>query len=284
MTDLDDLREELQRLGRRPVPAPRHEFVDGLLVRLVGDADVGSRPAPAPLRPPVRRRFAPIRTVALGSIAAALLLAVGLAGLFARGGGSDGVPGGSVVDVELSAAGTGADRGATINADGKVTTSDQTPVADGEVKVVCTRSGQFQTASGTSISCDAGDTVTIEVLGGYVRAAVSPQPTVAPPTTVAPPSTITLTNETVEGQGPIKLSWQPYGGRERDVVYVLNRTERGATTHPALAPGVTSYEEPVPSSEAVITYALEVRAFDGRLLAISDAFVKITVVSASHSG
>ncbi len=90
MTDLDDLRDELERLGRRPVPAPRAEFVDDLLARIVGDDATGEVPAPLPLRPAARRRFAQPRAVALVSVAAALLLAVGVVGMLVRDVGTTG--------------------------------------------------------------------------------------------------------------------------------------------------------------------------------------------------
>lgn len=70
----DDLRNELERVGRLPVPEPRTEFVDALAQRL---HLVDLTPAPLPQVPERRQALARYRMVAGGAIAAVALSAVG---------------------------------------------------------------------------------------------------------------------------------------------------------------------------------------------------------------
>ena len=80
--NLDELDNELVRMGRQPVPAPRPEFVRSLLDRIELDEDL---PTPVPIQMARRDPWARFRMVAVGAVAAALLSAVGLVSVLRDG-------------------------------------------------------------------------------------------------------------------------------------------------------------------------------------------------------
>jgi hypothetical protein len=159
VTDLDDLRVQLERLGRRPVPTPRPEFADELLRRLQsGEADV--LPMPTPLHDRDRRRRAPVRIAALGSIAAALLLVIGVLSVLSGGDSKQQV----TFDFDPSSTSkSNTVDGVKVNDSGKIL--QDIDVQDGWVTATCSKGGQFRLANGEVRECKQGDTMQLYVLG-----------------------------------------------------------------------------------------------------------------------
>ena len=158
MTDLDDLRVQLERLGRQPVPLPRQEFADKLLRDLQSGETTGVLPMPTPLHSRERRRSVPGRIAALGSIAAVLLLVVGLVSV-ATGGGSK-----QQVTFNLEPTSSPSEKpvgGVKLNDDGQILKD----VKDGWVLATCEKAGQFKIVGGDTYTCKQGETMRLLVEG-----------------------------------------------------------------------------------------------------------------------
>jgi hypothetical protein len=212
VTNIDDLRDQLERLGRRPVPTPRPEFADELLRRLqVGEAtDV--LPMPTPIGPRERRKAVPARIVAMGSIAAALLLVIGLIGLTSGGDSKQEMS--FSFDIEPTPIGSTTVDDVKVNDSGTILGEG---VKDGLAIAKCQKGGQFKDASGQVYTCAAGETWEIRIKDRRIIEArrapdettqVAAVQTEAPSTTVAPqttavPSTTTLpTTATTTSSSP----------------------------------------------------------------------------------
>jgi hypothetical protein len=201
MTNIDDLRDQLERLGRRPVPMPRPEFADKLLRDLQsGETSTDVLPMPTPIGSRERRKRVPARLVAMGSIAAALVLVIGLIGLTGRGGPKqdmsfsfesvDATPIGSntVDDVKVDERGTVLGEG----------------VQDGLATAKCQKGGQFKDAAGQVYTCAEGETWEIRIKDRRIIEARKLQATTTQvaavqtevPATTAAPQTTTASSTT----------------------------------------------------------------------------------------
>ena len=72
----DDLRAQLEKIGRLPVPEPRPEFTDSLLTRLHAIDQLSVAPVP-PAAPALHQPWLRMRMIAAGAVAAGILSAVG---------------------------------------------------------------------------------------------------------------------------------------------------------------------------------------------------------------
>src|SRR4051812_42953357 len=211
-------------MGRRPVPAPRPEFVRSLLDRIELDEDL---PTPVPIQMARRDPWARFRMVAVGAIAAALLSAVGLVSVFKDGGSKE---------ITISAAPVSSlnqpnvpqdpslTKEITVGNDASVTTED------GSYKAACPgEATKIPTTKGVYV-CRAGETVLLVIVGGRVVDAgpedgieapetpptttATPGPTIAPPPaqTVPParvPSASVVTTTTAPGTAPTTTAATP---------------------------------------------------------------------------
>ena len=147
----EQLRDQLERAGRRSVPAPREEFVDALLARIqMGDADL-PRPVPLAARSASRR----LRLTAVVGMAAALLIVVGaVATLQSAPSGEN--------DVAAQLAGQTLPGGSSVEGDFLAGNPE-----DGTHPAVCTRGGRIATADGAYI-CQKGERLEVEVADGKI--------------------------------------------------------------------------------------------------------------------
>jgi hypothetical protein len=179
--NLDELHDELVRMGRRPVPAPRPEFVRSLLDRIQLDEDL---PAPLPIELAPRRRepWARFRMVAIGAVAAALLSVVGLVSVFRDGSGGKEltISASPVVNSQVSVPPA---KEITVGSDGSVATED------GHYRAACPAEGtKIPTAQGVYV-CRVGETVLLEIGGQRILFAGPEDGSAGPdatPTTGAP--------------------------------------------------------------------------------------------------
>ena len=221
--NLDELHDELVRMGRRPVPAPRPELVRSLLDRIELDEDL---PTPVPIQMARRDPWVRFRMVAVGAIAAALLSAVGLVSVFKDGG---------TEDITISAAPVSSlnqpnvpqdpslAKEITVGNDASVTTED------GRYQALCPGEGtKIPTTKGVYV-CHAGDTVLLVIVGGRivdagVEGVVTSEPpastttgapgaTVAPPPAQTPPARVpsasVVTTTTAPGTAPTTTAATP---------------------------------------------------------------------------
>jgi hypothetical protein len=168
----DELREELQRLGRQPVPAPRPDFVEGLLTRIQLTEDLQ---VPAPIQLVPRQPWAKFRMVAAGAVAAALLAAVGLFSLFQGGSPSRG---GVLSNSELhsQAVGEVTQTGTLkVSPDGDVSLAEHPdePAPAGTYDAQCTADARIKSRDTGTITCKAGDKVNLTVENGQIISARS---------------------------------------------------------------------------------------------------------------
>ncbi|MEA3215091.1 MAG: hypothetical protein QOJ19_1247 [Acidimicrobiia bacterium] len=191
--DTNELHEELLRMGRRPVPAPRQEFVEDLLARIKVAEDL---PMPAPIQLVPRQPWARFRMVAAGAVAAALLAAVGLFSLAKEHSGNSTqlnlqpLSGQQVSDTTKSL---------EVSSDGKVTGSETA----GEVDATCKADARIKLQDRV-FECKAGQKVRLTIADGRVIDAVNldtgqgPQALPAAKDTAAPttqPPTTTTTSQ-----------------------------------------------------------------------------------------
>lgn len=190
--NLDELENELVRMGRRPVPAPRPEFVRSLLDRIELDEDL---PTPVPIQMARRDPWARFRMVAVGAVAAALLSAVGLVSVLRDGGNGKEITI-SAAPVSLNQPSEPQAKEITVGNDASVTTDD------GSYRAACPAEGtKIPTTKGVYV-CHAGEVVLLEILGGRIVGAgaegsatapeTSPTTTATPGPTVAPPVPVTV--------------------------------------------------------------------------------------------
>jgi hypothetical protein len=198
--NLDELHDELVRMGRRPVPAPRPEFVKSLLERIQLSEDL---PTPEPIQLARRQPWARLRMVAVGAIAAAALSAVGVFSLLRDSGNRTS----TVISASPVKSSESAPRAISVSPDGEVNADDGTydatcPAGDPKIPTV---SGE--------VPCHEGDTLTLyirdhriealDVSGAGGNEAAQPgvtttsssegaATTAAPVTTVAPPPSTTV--------------------------------------------------------------------------------------------
>ena len=152
---LDDLQEQLTRLGQQPVPAPRSEFAEALLARIQHDHQHSGVVAPVISLTSAHRRNQRMRRVALGALAAASLAAVGVISL------NQGDEGTAQVRFEAAAS---SDRAPAAN--GKL---DLSNADDGHLNVHCDAGGRFVVtfASGPKpYECRAGENIPMQLRGG----------------------------------------------------------------------------------------------------------------------
>ena len=193
-----DLHDQLERLGRRPVPPPRPEFVESLLARIQLTDDLRE---PAPVIYLRRKTWAGARVVFAGAAAAVLLGAVGMLAL-ARGGSDPSTK------VNVQAASGTADTVSAEVEDGKLVVSSSEELEDGEHTATCTQGGVLKYEGG-SLDCDTGDMFILVTAGGKILSATPipsavETPAEETPTTVTTPD-LELTS-TEQGAG-VSLIW-----------------------------------------------------------------------------
>lgn len=206
-----DVHDELERLGRRPVPAPRAEFVETLLARIQLTDDVVATGTVTSLDSRRRRRA---RAVLAGAAAAAVLAVVGLVALSSGGGNQS-------PDVEVALQ-NGASVSAEVSKGGGIEVSAGS-LADGTYDATCVAGGQVQFEGG-SITCETGDELRLEVVEGTVRDARVVRPEVPPPSP-QPPLLLGLEPEPFGDE--IQLTWQAYEGGDFASYQVLRTLHDG---------------------------------------------------------
>lgn len=271
-----DLHDQLERLGRRPVPPPRPEFVESLLARIQLTDDLRE---PAPVIYMRRQRWARARVAVAGAAAAVLLGAVGMLALARGGSGSgEGLP------VELASVGQTPALNAEVE-DGHLVppeNADFESVPDATYTATCKQGGRVKFGDGDSLECQTDDTLELVIEGGAIkkatrvgRAVVEETPAEAP--TTAPTTFHLESTSTIEGS--VDLSWDPVPGAAGYVVerafgagaQALAIAETDATA-PEVAAGTTQVTEsfagldPSVSKVAYRVFALDE---DGEELAAS---------------
>lgn len=152
MSSSRDIQEQLTRLGSRPTPAPRPEFVEGLLERLLAD-DVDTDPTVVPFERRGHRLAG--KVVWMASAAAALLIAVLAVSVIGREQGGEGF-------ALASAPGETDGIEVTVDDNGYIA---QLPAekADGVLSFTCTEDGRFRSAGGGLYECAKGKAITVRV-------------------------------------------------------------------------------------------------------------------------
>jgi len=192
---MDDLHDQLVQMGRRPVPAPRPEFVKSLLERIQLGEDL---PVPEPIPLTRRQPWARARMVAVGAIAASVLAAFGLFSLVRQGSGGDTA---TVISASPVNA-IGESKQMTVGADGEV------DIDHGSYDTTCPVSDpRIPTARGV-VQCTPNEALRVEItdyhvqevipVDGAAESALSATTTApgtaptteTPPTTVATPATV----------------------------------------------------------------------------------------------
>lgn len=262
----EQLRDQLERAGRRSVPAPREEFVDALLARIhMGDADL-PRPVPLAARSASRR----LRLTAVVGMAAALLIVVGaVATLQSAPSGEN--------DVAAQLAGQTLPGGSSVEGDFLAGNPE-----DGTHPAVCTRGGRIATADGAYI-CQKGERLEVEVADGKI---VSVRPEDGSTTSVsAETSALPRFELKPEQDGDeVKVRWarstEPNAGR-----YVVLRTSSDTAGTKPVEPAYPAdqiseldldktafsevFDEVVPSGTPAVAYRVAVVDDEGNLLAMS---------------
>lgn len=190
-----DLHDQLERLGRQPVPPPRPEFVESLLARIQLTDDLRE---PAPVIYLRRQSWAKARLAVAGAAAAVLLGAVGMVAL-ARGGEDSG----QQVSVSL-ASGQASEQEID---DGR---GDYPDVDNGDREATCTEGGKLEYVGG-EITCATGEKILLTFKDGHIVDATSlPEvigeegPGEQGTTTVVPELPL---ESTKRGEGGVDLSW-----------------------------------------------------------------------------
>jgi hypothetical protein len=290
MSDIRNLRKQLEAFGEAPVPAPRPEFREALLARILEGArpavttTAGARlAASADETDPVIVHLEPVdqlakrrrsRTLAMQaaaavSIAAAAAGVVGVVSLVDDGG----VPSAEIPAASASFSG---EADVKIDRNGRLLRKDETPanLPDGTSDMSCATGMKFYDVSGDVYACAAGETVHVDIVDGAIVSSDA-TPTVAD---------MELTSQTPEPGEPLEWTWVPYEdevfdhyellrvGYEAparsdlpDSAEVVLRTEAGDAS-------VRSFKESK-APERTSTYQLRAVAEDGRELARSNLVV-----------
>lgn len=207
--DTNELHEELLRMGRRPVPAPRQEFVEDLLARIKLAEDL---PLPAPMQLVPRQPWARFRMVAAGAVAAALLAAVGL---FSLAKEHSNTPTQLNLTQPMTLDGqpvSETSKALEVSSDGKVTG----PQPAGPIEATCKEAASIKLQDNV-FECKAGEQVQLTVENGrvvealnkvtqqHVVAGPAPAQTALAPTSTQPttPTTTSQPNTTVPADTPV---------------------------------------------------------------------------------
>ncbi|MPY93696.1 MAG: hypothetical protein GEV08_11735 [Acidimicrobiia bacterium] len=272
-----DLHDQLERLGRRPVPPPRPEFVENLLARIQLTDDLSE---PAPVIYLRRQSWARVRMAVAGVAAAVLLGAVGMLAL-ARGGSEPGTS----LPVEMASGNTSF--AATVE-DGRLVAPEDSPyeaLQNGTHNATCRQGGRLYLADGGYVDCDTDDTLELEIVDGRIMRATKVGPMI-----VEQPSTETSTAvtqgeelelESSAQSGGVRLEWTPATGASVEKYIVVSALGEGAPPAPIDAPTggprdravsstslLVSLDELTPSTDKV-AYRVFAVAADGSVLAES---------------
>jgi hypothetical protein len=250
-----DLHEQLERLGRRPVPPPRPEFVESLLARIQLTDDLCE---PAPVVYLRRQNWARARVAFAGAAAAVLLGAVGMLAL-ARGGPD----GGQTVTVRPAAAEEGPEFQASIE-DGELVDGPAEDVKDGDYWATCTQGGELKYGDDQSLVCATGETVRVTVKDNRIVDVTRGGPTVRGsepsdegPTTVTQQS-LGLDATELPGGG-VELSWSAATGEDVARYVVVRRVPEASEAKPVIDDPGHGEVVPLDSADALTT----VETFEG---------------------
>lgn len=227
MSSRRSLHEQLTDLGSRPAPAPRPEFVEALLDRLLND-EVTDDLTVAPVVALDSRRRLVAKFAWVASVAAALVIAVAAVSLVS--GGTSGQEGTALA---LTAAPGVADGVQVTVDDNGYMARLPDEQASGRLEFVCTDDGHFKSASGEQYVCVRDQAVTVVVRDKSIVAVEG----LTPVATAEPPDVIGLDfDEGVTGTTPSGTWRWERADPERFGRYVLLRREgadpvyRGAGT------------------------------------------------------
>jgi len=283
-SDRDDVQQRLERLGATPDVAPRPEFAEDLLARLLGSgvaAAVVTEPAGAADDERVqvertaevidlgaRRRRIASRLAVAASVAAVTVAVFGIAN--ARSGGG---PDGQVASVAAAAQLRSGD--VVIDATGHLrdTRGGAIDIPDGTAELSCATAITFMDSEGNAYRCRAGATVEVDIVDGAIADSTGP-------TVVPQPRALVLTAAEVtpdRADQPLEWSWEPYDG-PRFGSYRLLRTQAGGM--PEVVAEITdvtstAFAESVPLRRTS-SYQLVVVAPDGAVVGRSN-FIRVNV-------
>lgn len=203
-----DLHDQLERLGRRPVPPPRPEFVESLLARIQLTDDLRE---PAPVIYMRRQRWARARVAVAGAAAAVLLGAVGVLAMARGGSDSEGTG----ISVGLASNETGLGFNAEVS-EGHLENPDSVEFGEltGTYTATCREGGRVTYGDGAFIDCQTGDKLILELEDGRIVEAWPGDDVADEPTVVTQDSSETSTTaqrsfplEGVSAGGGVELSW-----------------------------------------------------------------------------
>ncbi|MDH4145821.1 MAG: hypothetical protein OEY23_11725 [Acidimicrobiia bacterium] len=160
----DDLRHDLEALGRRPVPEAQPEFVEALLARLTIE---GEFLAPVPL---AAHRAAAVRRIGvIATIAAAIAAVVGLVSMngIERPPQAKSSPSLSPSVLEIHRISDQVVY-ARVGSDGLVRDLQGALAEDGSYNAVCSTGGVISASAG-DYPCETEEAVTIVVVGGRIE-------------------------------------------------------------------------------------------------------------------
>ncbi len=237
-----DLHDQLERLGRRPVPPPRPEFVETLLARIQLTDDLSVPSNVVPMR---RQNWAKARFAVVGVAAAVLLGAVGMVAL-----AQDSPEAGTSIGVTM-AGNTTFDREAEVDGSGQLKAADGvTTFPDGDYTATCKEGGVIAYEGGT-IACRTDEPVVVTIKDGRVfKAHNVPQLGVGEqqsPTTEVSISGLDLTwNPVAAGT---ELSWSATSSSTADTVarYHVLRSPDATGVIGTLDPNTTAVYKELPA-------------------------------------
>lgn len=272
----EELRDRLEQAGRRPVPAPRKEFVDSLLARIeLGDEIDLPRPVPLAARRATRR----LRLTAVVGMAAAMLAVVGVLATL-RSPGQDTIDQGGV---RAELAGDSQSLPAGVSDDGAFIPQDGSNLPDdGVYRAICTRGGRIPAAE-RAYFCTTNQRILVEVADGKI-VSVQPQDGDAAEST---PERFELTYS--QDGDSVTVNWEATAQDDATNYVVLRSAATGAQPEPVdpAYPGDTVtelsldetsfnevFEDVLPTGTPAVAYRVAVVDGGGTVLAMSG---KVTV-------
>lgn len=280
------VKRQLEALGATQPPAPRPEFADALLNRLLEARGFAGTPASSPaeavgwtatsgavgdnvvpLAPRRRSKAVAARVAAAASIAAVSAGVLGVYNMVDSGGPTAQVN-------SIAAASDLKSTDVTISAQGLLLTGSGAPaeVGDGPAEMSCSSDMSFFDTSGNAYQCEQGSTIEVTIRNGAIVAA-------SIPTTIPKPATMTLNPPEIAGDRanlPLQWTWERYDGPRFGLYRLVRTFEDDTATSPTpevvaefTDVAATAVTEAAPL-ERIASYQLLVLAPDGTLLARSN--------------
>ncbi len=272
---LEWVKEQLEGIGRRPLPPPRPGFAEGLLARILAEGSVpagGAGLVVVPLAPYRRRRSAVAAKAAVAAAVAAVCVAlVGVVSLV------DSASSPARTTPAQLASGLGVTSEVTVGRDGVLLGGSGQPLAleDGPAVLTCSDEMTFADRSGQAYRCLAGEAVSITIENNAVAwsSATPTQAELIPLQLQEPARTLPLAWqwERFEGPAPWFFGYELVRGQS-DEPALASPADPGDPTEVVVS--VTGIDQTNFTETTVLdhsaTYQIRVIGPGGRVVALSN--------------